>query len=76
MDFPVCHRRVGDDFGESFISGKDAHFLIYPSNSGSLRRDVLKHHPVFEFMQTGSVPCKCYRGMVIHNDEVDLCLKH
>ena len=39
--------RDGDDFGESFLSRKDVHsFLMRLSNSGSLRRDVLKHHLV------------------------------
>ncbi len=44
---PVSQRIDGDDFGESFISRKDAHsLLIRLSNSGSLRRDVLKRHMV------------------------------
>ena len=44
---PVSHMTDGVDFGESFISRKDVHsFLMRLSNSGSLRRDVLKRHLV------------------------------
>jgi len=69
--FPVSHRRIGDDSGESFL-GRILTLFLMPVKLRVFEKRRIEAPSSDRFMYVNSVPCKCYGSTVADNYRMNL----